>query len=527
MFDVIIKGGRIIDGTGNPWFYGDVGVCGDRVDFIGKINSKSARYVINAFGKVVCPGFIDMHSHSDVMIFANPEHEPKIMQGVTTDMLGLDGLSYAPLSTNNLKMMRRYLSGLNGNPNISWNWNSVSQYLSQLDRKIAINVAFLVPHNALRLQTIGFLNRLATNEELKEMQKIVSLAMDEGAVGFSTGLDYCPGRYSNTKELIEICKTVSDYNGLSVWHVRKRDLGLLEAIKEVIEVANRTNVKAHISHYHASGANRGKSDVMLKLIDEAREEGVDITFDSYPYTAGSTTMISLLPPWVHEGGPEAILERLSDPKTKSKICNEFFENDKDYTCSDEWERRIIAGVSMNKNKKYVGKSISESARIAGKNIPEFYCDLLLEEKLSASMISARGSEEDMREIMKHPCHTSCSDGLLVGDKPHPRAWGAFARFLGFYCRELGILNLEEMVRHMTSAPAQRIGLNDRGLIKEGFAADIVVFDPKEIKDMATFEQPRKYPKGIYYVLVNGAVVIDNCKHTGLLNGRALRQNGPC
>ena len=516
MFDLIIRGGRIIDGSGSPWYYGDVGIRGDRIAVIGKLDQAEARRVIEADGRIVCPGFIDTHTHSDVMLLANPKHEPKVMQGVTTDLLGLDGLSFAPLSSANLQMVRRYISGLDGNPDISWNWNSVSEYLALFDRGTAINVAYLVPHNALRLETMGFVDRAPTAQELSKMQELLAQGMREGGVGFSTGLDYYPARYSDTDELIGLCEVVAEYNAVSVWHLRTRDIGLFEGAKEAIRVAARTGAKVHFSHYAANNPPMwGRSGEMLALVDEARERGLDITFDSYPYIATSTTLIIFLPRWVHEGGPDAILERLRQPKTKEEICTDL------RAASYAWERFVLSSVATEKNKIYLGKNIAEAANMAGKETEEFICDLLLDEELAVSYIGFTGNEEDVQTIMKHPCHIACSDGLLIGDKPNPRAWGAFARYLGFYSRELGVLSLEEVIRHMTAAPAQRLGLNDRGLVKEGLAADLVVFNPQNVIDKATFDEPKQYPAGIDYVLVNGVVVVDEGKHTGVLNGHVL------
>jgi len=520
MFDIIIRRGRVIDGSGSPWYYGDVGIRGDRIVAIGSLEQAEARRVIEAEGRVTCPGFIDMHTHSDIMPLANPKHEPKIMQGVTTDLIGLDGLSYAPLSSANLQMMRRYLSGLDGDPDIVWDWSSVSEYLAKFDRQVAINVAYLVPHNALRLEVMGFADRTATAEELSKMQAIMAQGMREGVVGFSAGLDYFPGRYSDEEELIRICEVVAAYNGISVWHTRKDDLGMIESIKEVIRVAEKARVKTHFSHYSIYGAaNQGKSKELLAIVDEAREKGLDVTFDSYPYIASSTTAIILLPRWAHEGGPDAILERLGQPETKAKICAEIRE--KTMVWGQPWGMFILSCVPSEKNRVYAGKSILEASNMAGKEVTEFICDLLLEEELAVGYWSISGYEEDIQTIMKHPCHMAGSDGILVGDRPNPRGWGTFARYLGVYSRELGILNLEEVIRHMTSAPAQCLGLTDRGLIKEGLAADLVVFNPQTVIDKATFEEPKQYPEGIDYVLVNGAVVVDEGKHSGILNGRAL------
>ncbi len=516
MFDLIIRGGRVIDGSGGPWYYGDVGLQGDRIAAIGRLEPAQASLTIDATGLVICPGFIDMHTHSDIMILAKPRHEAKVMQGVTTDLLGLDGLSYAPLSPDNLRMMRRYLAGLNGNPNISWNWNTVAEFLANFDRKVAINVAYLVPHNALRLETMGFVDRTATSQEMAGMQELMAQGMREGAVGFSTGLDYFPCRYSNEEELAQICEVVAEYDGLSVWHVRKNDLGLIESIKEVLRIAERTGVKAHFSHYSVSYPTRqGTSTEMLALIDEARAKGADVTFDSYPYIAQSTLLLVFLPRWVHEGGPEAILERLSHADTREKICTDI------RSLNIPWDKCVLTCVPSEKNRGYVGHTIIEAAEMAGKEAVQLVCDLLREEELAVGHLSLLGNEEDLQRIMKHPCHTAGSDGILVGDKPNPRAWGTFPRYIARYSRELGVLSLEEVIRHLTSAPAQRLGLHDRGLVKEGLAADLVVFNPETIADKATFAEPKQYPVGINYVLVNGAVVVDKGKHTGALNGRVL------
>jgi len=519
LYDILICNGRIIDGSATPWFYGDIGIKGDRIAFIGKADGVCARRVIDAYGRVVCPGFIDMHTHSDVMLLANPTHEPKIMQGVTTEVIGVDGLSYAPLSSENIEMMRRYLCGLNGNPDIEWNWNSVSEYLSRFDRQVATNVVYLVPHNALRLETIGFVDREAAADDLKRMQEICARAMKEGAVGFSTGLDYFPCRYSNIEELIAICKTVAEHNGISVWHVRMRDLGLIDAINEVMQVGEATRVKMHFSHYAASGPeNKGMSKQILEIIDRAREKGLDVSFDAYPYIASSTTLLILLPRWVHEGGPDEILKRLAAPEERKKICQDL----QDHQLG--WDKIFINLESTSRNRSYIGKSLLQVAEAAGKDMAEVLCDILLEEELNAGYVNFVGNEEDMRTIIGHPCHVSCSDGLLVGEKPNPRGWGTFPRFLSVYCRDLGLFSLEEIIRHMSAAPAQRLGLTDRGLIKVGLAADLVVFDPETIKDTATFDEPRANPVGVDYVLVNGAITVDRGQHTGILNGRALMKD---
>jgi N-acyl-D-amino-acid deacylase len=518
MFDIIISGGRIVDGSGSPWYRGDVGINGECIEAIGSLDNAEAVRVIDAAGCVACPGFIDMHSHSDIILLANPRHEPKIMQGVTTDVLGLDGSSYAPLSPANLKMVRQYLSGVDGNFDVSWDWSSVAEFLARFDHRVAINVAYLVPHNALRLETIGFVDRAATPGELVNMQALLDRGINDGAVGFSTGLDYFPNGYSNTYELIKICEVVARYDGVSVWHTRNNDLGLIKSIQEAFEVGEKTGVKVHMSHYAANGPkNRGKSIEILGMVDAARKKGIDVTFDSYPYIALSSMLIMVLPRWVHQGGAQSVMERLSQPALRGKIYSDLG------TASQPWPQLILTSVTNEKNEVYVGKSIPDAAKMAGKEVPEFVCDLLLEENLGVSFLGLLGNEDDVRTIMKHPCHMAGSDGILLGNKPNPRGWGTFARYLGFYSLQLGIVSMEEIIRHMTAAPAQCLGLSDRGLIKKGLAADIVVFDPQTVIDKATFDEPKKHPVGINYVLVNGAITVDKGKHTGALNGRSLHR----
>jgi N-acyl-D-amino-acid deacylase len=415
-------------------------------------------------------------------------------------------------------MMRRYLSGLNGEPDIAWDWGSVKEYLARFDGQTAINIAYLVPHNALRLETMGFVDRTPIAEELRRMQELLAQGMREGAAGFSTGLDYYPCRYADEEELAKLSEVVARYKGISVWHIRKNDLGLVTSTEEVIRIAEKTGVKAHFSHFSVSGAdNHGQSKELLAMVDRARENGLDVTFDAYPYIAQSTMLLALLPRWVFDGGPEAILNRLGQPKVKDEICAQI------RAMSPPWDKIVLTCVPSEKNRVYVGQTLLEAAGLADKDAAELVADLLLEEQLAVGHLSLLGYEDELQRIMQHPCHTSGSDGILIGDKPNPRAWGTFPRFLGVYARQLGVLRLEQIVRHMTAAPAQCLGLNDRGLIKEGLAADLVVFNPQTVIDNATFAEPKKYPTGIDYVLVNGAVVVDEGKHTGAFNGRALRK----
>jgi len=514
MFDILIINGRIVDGSGNPWYYGDVGVSGGKIAAIGKLDPAVAAKVIDAEGQVVCPGFIDVHVHSDVMLLAEPRHEPKVRQGVTTELLGQDGLSYAPLSPRNLQMMRRYLSGLNGDPDIAWDWTSVGDFLSRFDGKTAVNVAYLIPHCALRVEAMGWANRLPTKVELDEMKKLAAQGMADGAVGFSTGLTYAPGCYSNTKELIEICKVIAQHGGIYVTHLRDYRAGLFEALDEALEIGEKAGIAVHFSHFRG----RGRSEQMLAKVDEARERGLDVTIESYPYFVGSGMLQARLPTWVHEGGPEAILEKLSDPEARKRIKEDIHRR------SPNWSKVFICGVESESNKNFEGYSIAELSARLDKEPVDFICDLLLEERLAVShmVFGDDEEEEDVRRIMTHHAHMVGSDSLLIGGKPNPRTYGTYPRYLGRYVRELGILTLEDCIRKMTSLPAQRLGLQDRGLLREGLAADIVIFDPDTVIDKATFEAPRRYPEGILYVLVNGELVVADGQHTGTLPGRALK-----
>lgn len=520
MFDILLSGGRIIDGSGNPWYYADVGIRDGKIVIIRQTGVRNATRIINVSGLVVCPGFIDMHVHSDVMLLGKPMHDPMVRQGITTELMGQDGLSYAPLSSEDLQMVRWYLSGLNGDADINWNWRTVGQYLSRFDNKVAVNVAYLVPHCALRISVLGMVNRLPSKNEITQMKELIIRGMEEGAVGFSTGLDYAPCSYSDTSELVEICKIVAEYGGIYVAHQRySLGDGLIDPIKETIHICRETGISAHISHFKTNTpAQRGKSRLMLALLDEAREEGIDITVESYPYLAGSTMLLSVLPSWIAEGGPAVLLEKIGDPNVRIRIEEEVGALISDLS----WRAIFITTVRSSKNREFEGKCISELAERFDKSPFDFVCDLLIEENLAVGCLKVFGNEEDVREIMTYHAHMVGSDAIPVGRRPHPRAYGTFPRYLGLYVRELGILTLEDAIRKMTSFPAQRLNLNDRGLLKSGMWADIVVFNPDTVVDTATFDNPRQFPVGIQYVFVNGSLVVDRGKHTGVLAGRALK-----
>ena len=517
MFDLLLRDGRVVDGTGQTWFRASVGVSGDRLSVIrGDASSLQAGRVIDASQYVVCPGFIDMHSHSDLMMLSNPRHEANVRQGVTTELLGMDGLSYAPISPGNLEHLLTYLAGVNGMPPPGARWSSVREFLALFDQGVACNVVYLVPHAAIRIEAMGWDDRLPTEAELRRMQELARQGMRDGAFGFTTGLTYPPGAYSDTNELAAVCDAVKDLGGLYMTHARY-SLGdrLLDPFREAVAIGRRSGLPVHISHYHSPVEGMGEQ--MVRLVDEARSGGVDVTFDQYPYAAASTILHSLLPYWVHAGGPAALLARIQDRKVRDELGD---------SVNPMWglslDHYIFSHVGSAKNKEWEGRSLTDLAAAQGKSIVDTICDLLIEENLNVAFVARTGNPDNIRQILRHPAQMVGSDGLLTGEMPNPRTYGAFPYVLGQFVREEGLLRMEEAVRKMSAIPAQRLGLSDRGILRDGMKADIVVFDPDLVEAKATFEQPKQYPAGIDYVLVNGKLVVDNGSHTGALPGRAIR-----
>ena len=464
----------------------------------------------------MCPGFIDMHSHSDMAILSNPRHEAKVSQGVTTEALGQDGLSYAPISQENLDPLLMYLAAVNGYPPPGVRWGSVKEFLDLYDNQAACNVVYFVPHAAVRIEAMGWKDRLPTPEEINRMQALVRQGMEDGAFGFSTGLTYVPGAYSDTKEVVEISRAIKPYGGIYVTHCRYfLGDGLLDPFREAIDIGKESGVPVQISHYHSPLDGMGQQ--MLDLIDKGRDADVDVTFDQYPYAAASTLLLSIVPYWVHAGGPHMLLQRIKTRQVRDQIKDDIYP---------QWgggmENYIFSHIGSDKNKEWEGRSLVDMSRAQDKNMVDTICDLLIEENLEVAFIARTGNLDNIRTIIKHPAQMVGSDGLLTGEKPNPRTYGTFPFILGQLVREEQLLRLEEAVRKMTAIPAQRLGLKDRGILRDGMKADMVVFNPHTVKATATFEEPKQLPLGIDYVLVNGRLVIDKGKHTGSLPGRALR-----
>lgn len=425
----------------------------------------------------------------------------------------------APIREADVAEWRRYLSGLNGDPDIEWTWRTMDEYLSALEEaRPSINVASLVGHGNLRLAAVGMDDRRPDAEELTEMKRLLAESLRDGAVGLSTGLIYAPCVYSDTSELIELCKVTATHGGVFVVHMRNEGDKLLEGIDEVVEVGEASGVHVHVSHFKAGDeANWGKSVHSLERLEKAKARGVQVSFDQYPYTAGSTFLSSLLPAWVHAGGVERLLERLRDPDIRKRIRQEYTAG---RSRAPKWDRLLATNLQTDKNKVHEGKTMKEIAEARGQTEVDSLMDVVLEERNATSMISFTMSEEDVTRIMAHPLGTVCTDGLLLG-KPHPRAYGAFPRVLGKYVRD-GVLRLEDAVRRVTSHPAQIFGLRDRGLIRSGYMADVTVFDPKTIEDLSTYKDPRRHPRGITHVMVNGVLTVEDGEHTGARAGRVHR-----
>lgn len=524
MFDIKIVNGHILDGTGNPWTKLDIGITNDTITEIGHLKDAPSKETIDADGLVVSPGFIDTHVHSDLLCLRPEVHKIKVLQGVTTELFGQDGISVAPVSDETKPIWQKQLKGLNGDIG-DWPWESVDDYLSYLEQSDLIgNNTYLVPHGAARTLVMGFDGRKATREEMVEMRKIVEKGMEEGAVGVSSGLIYPPNLYSDKEELIEICRGAARYDGCFVVHIRNESNKSLEALEEVIDVARITGVRLHVSHFKVAGAlNRDKFTKSLQLMEEAREEGIEVTFDQYPYTAGSTVFHSILPPWMHAGGTEELLERLKDEDVRKRIKEDLLHNEdyENWVRNCGWENIVIASVGSEKNKAIENKNMLEIAKLRDRTPEDAAFDLLLEEEANITMIAHWGVEEDLIYGMQHPLQMVGSDGIF-GGKPHPRLYGTYPRVLGEFVREKQALSLTEAIKRMTSAPAQLLRLKDRGLLKEGYKADIVVFDPETVKDRATYEEPLLEPVGIKHVLVNGQIAVKDEEYTGSTPGRVIR-----
>ncbi|MFF2853491.1 MULTISPECIES: amidohydrolase family protein [unclassified Peribacillus] len=525
MLDLVIKNGRIVDGTGNPWFFGSVGVKDGIITHVGTVDVES-KDVIDAKGQIVTPGFIDGHSHSDLLVLKDSNYDIKLQQGVTTEVVGNCGLAPAPFIKKREKLLKEYIEPVIGDTPWSWPWETVEEYIDVLSKaNLSENVSTYVAHGALRIAVMGFDNRPAAKKEMEAMKYLLEEGMKAGAIGLSIGLLYSPGRYAAKEEIVELCSVLPKYNGLLSTHIRGEGNNLIPSVKEVIWIAEKSGVSLHVSHLKAAG-KRNWGDVMkaIDLIEDARARGMDITCDVYPYDAGSTTLTTLLPPWSLEGGISDCLERIRNASTREQIKKEVSEEQKDWdnlVVSTGWQNVIVSSLSINK--QFEGRSILDISKELGKDSIDTALDLLLEESGNIGIVYYHMSSSDVEQVIKWDKSLIISDSLgCETGKPHPRTFGTFPRLFAKYVREDKILSLEEAVRKVTSFPVQRFSLGKRGLLSPGYQADLTVFDYKKIKDISNYQDPIQYPEGISYVIVNGIKTIDHKRNLFSSNGQMVR-----
>ncbi|SEF79535.1 N-acyl-D-amino-acid deacylase [Actinacidiphila yanglinensis] len=521
--DLVVRGARVVDGTGGPAYVADVAVDRGRITEIRREGDGSRRLggrrVVDAAGLALAPGFIDMHAHSDLALLEDPAHEAKAAQGVTLEVLGQDGLSYAPVDDVTLKELRTQIAGWNGpGDGLEFGWRGVGAYLDRLDRGIAVNAAYLVPQGTVRAMVMGWTDRPPSERELDRMKEEVARGLAEGAVGMSSGLTYTPGMYASDGELTELCRVVAHYDGYYCPHHRSYGAGALDAYEEMVTLARQSGCALHLAHATMNfDENSGRAPELLALLDRALDSGVDVTLDTYPYTPGCTTLVALLPSWAAEGGPDATLARLRDDTSAEAIRRtlEIEGSDGCHGVPVDWSTVEISGVTDPALSARIGTRVDgwPTAR-----------RLLLDDRLGTTILQHVGDEPNVRTIMRHRAHTAGSDGILRGAKPHPRAYGTFPEYLGRYVRELGVLTLEECVAHLSGRPAARLRLADRGLVRPGHRADLVLFDPDTVAAGATFDRPRTLPTGIPHVLIDGRFVMEDGRRTGVLAGRSVRRS---
>jgi len=522
-FDILIKNGTVIDGLSDSTLKADVGIVGERVHAIGDLASAQARTIIDATGKAVTPGFIDIHSHTDAAeLLVNPKGESKIRQGVTLEVSGNCGGSSFPYKKEVSEQAKRFQKRYG----LERDWTDLAGYLSRVQKTgLAFNYITLVGQGTIREYVMNEDRRKPTPAEIELMKKLVAEAMEQGAFGISSGLEYTPSGFASSEEVIELCRVAAKYGGIYATHVRSEDNFVIEAVAEAIHIAEKAGLPLQISHFKSCGTiNWWKMPRLFDLIEAAVKRGVAVTADRYPYTAYNTGLSVNFPQSALAGGNEAFVKRLQDPVERQKLREEFMRK----LDGTPWENILLADLDEEENKRFIGKTVEQAAGELGQDRYEFICDILVKEKGNVEYIGFGMSEEQTEETLKHPLVMLCSDGSSLAPygplhrgKPHPRNYGTFPCFLGSYVREKKILTLPQAVKKMTSMPAAKLGLKDGGILKQGNFADIVVFDPATIADKATYTDPEEYPVGIDYVIVNGQIVIDHDKHTGALPGKVL------
>jgi N-acyl-D-aspartate/D-glutamate deacylase len=527
VIDLIIAGGTVVDGTGAAGVRGDVGVFGGRIAAIGDLSQLSAARTIDATGRVVCPGFIDAHSHSDLTLLSDGRALSKIHQGVTTEIVGNCGLGVAPLANAQaIDDVRDSIYIVDPDPSVDWSWTSMAGYLDTLEASgISLNVAALAGHLAIHASVMGYDDRPASADEQRAMQRLLDSALQEGAIGLSTGLMYAPISYARLDELVALGEVVAQHDRVFAMHMRNYGDHLLDAVDEALEVGARAGCRVQASHLCVAGRrNWGKTTTALERMDQARANGVRVRADIYPYVAGSANLSQLLPGWVHEGGTAAMVTRLHTPADRDRIRREWRT-----TLVQQWSDILVCWVRQGGDQRVVGKRISEIAAERGTDPDATTLDLIADEEGLVNMIAFGRSDDDLATVLRHPDTLIGSDGLAVDPHgpsgtghPHPRYYGCYPRLLGMYVRDNGTMSLEEAIHRSTGLVADTFGFADRGVLAPERAADIVVVNPETVIDNATFLDPQRFPTGIDTVIVNGTIVVEAGQHTGARSGSVLR-----
>lgn len=521
----LLRGGRVVDGSGETDAVADVAIRGERIEAIGRGLRSVGLHEIDVSGRIVCPGFVDMHSHSDAEILRSPSAEAKVFQGVTHDVVGQDGMGYVPRRHDGLPEVAAALRNWNGEPpGTLEEITSVRGYLDDVTGRVATNISVLAPHGALRLMVMDDPTQPATTRELNSMLSILRDALEQGAVGMSGGLAYYPGQFADSEELIALCEVVAQLDGYFAPHHRNYGPRAFESYREMLEIAKRSGVRLHLTHANLSfPVNKGRAGELVDLIDEYERGGSQITLDTYPYDSGATSLAELLPSDLKRGGSAALLERLRTIAEESRFRErmEVDGSDSFHGVPIEWSRIRLSGLRHPALKQYIGLTVAEASRRAGVSAARFVIDALIACDLDVGIITHYGNLENMERLLVDPRHCLCTDGLLAGDSPHPRAYGSFSRYLSHYVRDTRRVGLAEGIRKVTSLPASILRLNDRGQLKEGYFADVTVLDFDRVTDTSSFENPRTPALGVDHLFINGVPVIWKREHTDRTPGRGL------
>jgi len=526
-FDLIIENGLVVDGSGGPGVHTSVGINGTKITAIGDLSDAETAKRIDASGHIVSPGFIDTHAHADGALLIDGQHAEGIRQGITTEIVGPDGLTYAPLPREKYLMYRQYLSGLLGLPPEDLDMSSISSALGNYNNKTAPNVAMFLGHGPIRVGAVGMEDVPLRGGVLKQAIQTMEESFEQGACGFATGLSYYPNSFSDSEELVELCKIAAKHDKAFSIHTRNHNVDRAYhggGVEEALEIGRRSGVRVHLEHYRTSADNAGHVDDIMEPIERAKADGVEVTLELYPYPVGSGHPLAHFPSWFHEGGTEAALRRLADPETKSMLVRELELRDSETLHNYSW-----TWIASEKNRHYEGMSFGDVATERGISIEQMICEVMLEEKFSCGLRGVppqsarlwRAVEEDVMSLLDRPDYMVGSDAIPVGGLQHPRAWGTFPRIMGRLRRRHGY-PIEQLVQRLAANPAHTFGLAERGEIKEGYKADICIFDPDMINDLSSFEDPMMHPIGIPHVIVNGQLVVEDSECTGVMSGEGIK-----